>query len=62
MKRILGFCDGFFHRTHSDLRGITQTTTLTPNLVLPNGAKFAEEKPPEVEVKINLSQVVDEEE
>ncbi|UCD58415.1 MAG: diadenylate cyclase CdaA [Candidatus Hydrogenedentota bacterium] len=37
-----------------DLRKLTQTTTLTPGLILPNGAKFGDQKPPKVEVKITV--------
>ncbi len=37
-----------------NLDKVTQTTTLNPGLVLPAGTKFADQKPPKVDVKINV--------
>ncbi len=37
-----------------DLPRITESVTLTPNLILPNGATYTEEKPPEVAVKVDV--------
>ena len=37
-----------------DLSRITETITLNPKLILPDGARFADEAPPEVEVKVSV--------
>jgi YbbR domain-containing protein len=37
-----------------DLGGITQTTTLTPALILPAGTRFAADKMPTAELKLSV--------
>jgi len=37
-----------------DVRNIVETTTLRPVLILPDGVRFADEKPPQVEVTIEV--------
>ena len=41
--------------TPIDLRKITETTTITPDLIFPDEAKFSGQKQPEVEVRIEVS-------
>lgn len=40
-----------------DLKRITETITLNSALILPDGARFADEKPPEAQVKISVARI-----
>ncbi len=44
-----------------DLARITVTTTVSPDLILPDDASFADEKPPELEIRIEVEQIREEE-
>jgi YbbR domain-containing protein len=39
----------------TDISLIAETTTLNPKLILPEGARLADETPPEAEVTVNVS-------
>jgi hypothetical protein len=40
-----------------DLASITETTTVTPKMAFPEGVKFADDKPPVVEVKVTVTKI-----
>ncbi|RJP23084.1 MAG: hypothetical protein C4520_07015 [Candidatus Abyssobacteria bacterium SURF_5] len=40
-----------------DLRKLTETTTVTPSLVLPAGARYAGPRPPKVDVRVEVTRI-----